>query len=275
MKTLARDGFAVLPGFFSASQMAAVKCRAHELIAAHHKEAAGRAASVFSTKQQQREPTRDEYFMGSGAEIRFFMEEADARAVNKIGHCLHDRDEVFRAFCYSAALRDVCGQLGFGDPRICQTMYILKGAHTGGEVSPHKDNAFLMTQPLSTYGLWCAVDDATQRNGCLFAVPGSHSQPPSHFFRADAGRTSAAWDAGYDPQQYGQMAREQGVPLEAASGTLVVLHGNLVHFSAANTSEHSREAFTMHVVEGSLPWREDNWLARQEFAKWPLSKARS
>src|SRR4051812_29619304 len=113
--------------------------RARSIINAHHEEIS-RNKSVFSTVRQQREPTKDEYFMESGSEIRFFMEEKDHQAVNKIGHCLHDCDEVFEKFCYSEELRRLCEQIGFADPRICQTMYILKGAHTGGEVSAHKDN---------------------------------------------------------------------------------------------------------------------------------------
>ena len=125
MRTLARDGFAVLPGFFSPQQMTTLKRRAQEITEAHREEIA-RNTSVFSTKRQQREPTKDEYFMSSGAEVRFFMEEADATAVNKIGHCLHDRDPVFQRFCYARALREVCDEIGFRDPRICQTMYIEK-----------------------------------------------------------------------------------------------------------------------------------------------------
>ena len=78
--------------------------------------------------------------------------------------------------------------------------------------------------------------------------------------------------------------------MEAKSGTLVVLHGNLVHFrfgkgfflasflifyfqkkkSAANTSDRSREAFTMHVTDASLQWSPDNWLTlpKEGFRVW-------
>jgi hypothetical protein len=83
MKGLPRDGFAVLPGFFSPQQMTSLKRRAQELIDEHQDEIA-RNNSVFSTKRQAG-GTKDEYFMSSGAEVRFFMEEADATVVNKIG----------------------------------------------------------------------------------------------------------------------------------------------------------------------------------------------
>ena len=56
----------------------------------------------------------------------------------------------------------------------------------------------------------------------------------------------------------------KGVPLEASAGTLVILHGNLVHWSAANTSNASREAFTMHIAEGNLEWSQSNWLQRPD-----------
>jgi phytanoyl-CoA hydroxylase len=120
-----------------------------------------------------------------------------------------------------------------------------------------------MTSPLSVTGLWVALDDANISNGCLWAVPGSHRSPPPHFFRASGDRSGSGWDAGYDPQALAPLVA-QGVPLEVPAGTLVVLHGNLVHYSAANTSDRSREAFTMHVVEGMYPWREDNWLQRDD-----------
>lgn len=54
------------------------------------------------------------------------------------------------------------------------------------------------------------------------------------------------------------------VPVEVPSGSLVVLHGAVVHLSSENTSKKSRHAYTMHVVEGapSHTWLPDNWLQR-------------
>ena len=44
----------------------------------------------------------------------------------------------------------------------------------GGEVRPHQDSTFLHTDPPSVVGLWWALEDSTQQNGCLWALPGSH-----------------------------------------------------------------------------------------------------
>ena len=45
-------------------------------------------------------------------------------------------------------------------------------------VTPHQDNWFIHSDPLSCYGIWFAIEDATLDNGCLWAVPGSHKEHP-------------------------------------------------------------------------------------------------
>lgn len=54
------------------------------------------------------------------------------------------------------------------------------------------------------------------------------------------------------------------VPLEVANGSLVVLHGALVHRSEENRSPLSRHAFTLHVLEGTpdIRYPTTNWLQR-------------
>lgn len=40
-------------------------------------------------------------------------------------------------------------------------MYIFKNPRIGGEVKPHTDNTYLITNPLSVTGIWIALHDAT------------------------------------------------------------------------------------------------------------------
>lgn len=255
-----RNGFAIAPGFFSASEIQVVKDEMRSLVRRQRDELLG-SSSVFTTVKQEK--TTDHYFMSSGDRISFFWEDgvkpnAEGQGLNKVGHNLHNLNAVFRSFCYQPRLAQLAQQF-FADPRIVQTMYIMKSQKVGGEVSPHQDNAFLMTEPLSIHGFWIALDDAKVDNGCLWAVPGSHLDPPTHFFRALPDRSKAVWDAGYDSKKLHALL-PKGVPLEAPKGTLVVLHGNLVHYSQKNTSDKPREALTLHIAEGKFPWRSDNWL---------------
>lgn len=54
-------------------------------------------------------------------------------------------------------------------------MYIFKSNKIGQKVDPHTDNTYLITNPLSTLGIWIAIEDATLENGCLWGVPKSHT----------------------------------------------------------------------------------------------------
>ncbi len=46
------------------------------------------------------------------------------------------------------------------------------------------------------------------------------------------------------------------------AGTLVVLHGAVVHRSAANNSNKPRHAYTVHLVDKNALYTDDNWLQR-------------
>lgn len=52
--------------------------------------------------------------------------------------------------------------------------------------------------------------------------------------------------------------------LPVPRGSVIVLHGALVHWSAQNRSPRSRHAYTVHMIEGSLPYPRENWLQRED-----------
>ena len=249
-----RDGFLVVPDFVPAAACDELRARADELIAGFDPES---VRSVFSTKEQTR--TSDEYFLSSGDQIRFFVEEEDHRVVNKIGHALHDLDPVFERFSRNPDLAEVAEDIGFASPLLLQSMYILKAPHVGGEVTLHTDHTFLWTEPRSVTGFWFALEDATLENGCLWALAGGHRLPARKRFRRDGGG-GTTFDV-FDAEPY---PNEGEVPLEAAQGTLVVLHGLLPHRSEANRSGRSRAAYTLHCIDGAADYPPDNWLQRSE-----------
>ncbi len=57
------------------------------------------------------------------------------------------------------------------------------------------------------------------------------------------------------------------LPLEVGKGALVVLDGMLPHMSRGNCSGRSRQAFTLHLVDGGAGYSRGNWLQRQ----WPAT----
>lgn len=202
---------------------------------------------------------------------RFFFEEdafdADGKlkqslelSLNKIGHNLHELDPVFRRISMSQKFKELSHDLGLVKPIVPQSMAILKQPKIGGLVVPHQDSTFLYTSPGSCIGMWWPLEDASLENGCLWAVPGSHKAGLKRRFKRNADGTGTL----FEPAEKVEYSTEGGVPLEIKAGTLVLIHGALVHWSDANKSDKSRYAYSIHVVEGAegFEYPRDNWLQR-------------
>lgn len=257
-----RDGFLVVKGFADPAACDRLVARSYELIDAFDPA----TISVFTTNEQTR--TTDDYFLGSGDTIRCFFE-AEAfrngelavpkrRAINKIGHALHDLDPKFEPFSRDPKLKTIAHQIGLGDARLLQSMVILKPPGIGGEVSAHQDATFLYTDPVTVAGFWFALEDATIENGCMWALPGGHRLGLKRRFRRFG--DTVVFDE-LDPNPL-PLPPEGYAPLEAPKGTLVLLDGLLPHWSAANSSSKSRVAYSLHVIDGAAHYPDDNWLRR-------------
>lgn len=124
-----------------------------------------------------------------------------------------------------------------------------------------QDGTFLYTEPQSVVGFWWALEDCTTTNGCLWAVPGSHTQGVTRRFRRRADGQGTEFDPPEAPAPFDLTG---AVPLEVKRGALVLLHHALVHYSAENRSGASRHAYSVHVVEGAAGtvYPKDNWLQR-------------
>lgn len=215
-----------------------------------------------------------DYFLKSGDKVRFFLEDQSfdengriklplIDCVNKIGHGLHDFNQVFKEFSYSKEILNIIKSIGYVNPMIIMSMYILKSKRIGGEVTPHTDNTYIRTSPLSCMGIWVALDDATVENGAMYGVPGSNKNKTDYFMKLVTekdGRQRTVYNK--DKQEY---SIEGAVPLEAKQGDVILLHGDFVHFSYKNESEKRRHAYTLHLVEGKsgFTWEKDNWLQRE------------
>ncbi len=277
------EGFLVLREFVEPSACDRLRRHAEELVRDFDPRG---IISIFSTREQTR--TSDDYFLESGDKIRFFFEEnafnadgslrqAKERSINKIGHALHDLDPVFDEFSRGAEVKQVVHELRFRDPLLLQSMYIFKQPNIGAEVTCHQDGTFLFTEPLRVLGLWFSLEDATIENGCLWAIPGGHKAGlKSRFVRTSTEIDSLA--AGYRPPETSKThfevfdetpwPEEKLVPLEVEKGTLIVLHPLLPHLSRENRSAKSRQAYTLHIIDGSAHYPTTNWLQRS--ADMPL-----
>ena len=256
-------GVIILEDFATRDACDDLRRRANELIDAFDPQ---EVRSVFSTTDKTQ--LDDRYFIESGDKIRFFLE-ADAfdekgelrqskvHSLNKMGHAMHDLDPVFDAFSRSRALDAIARSLGVRDPAIIQSMYIFKPPRIGGEVVFHQDSTYIYTEPESCIGFWFALEDATLENGCMHFIPGEHKGPlrERNYRIGDYSLTTDTLDDAPWPE-------DQAIAAEARTGTLVVFDGRAPHMSLPNTSEKSRHAYTLHVIDQACHYPEDNWLQR-------------
>ena len=262
------QGYVVLPGFKSAAEIETVSARARAIVQAFEPSA---SSSVFSTRDRRQ--VADAALIESADQVRCFFEEeafdasgalcvAKALSINKIGHALHDRDAVFKAFSHGATLAELAADLGIHAPQVWQSQVIFKQPRIGGEVGWHQDASFFETTPQTVTTFWFALEDATLDNGCLWVQPGGHAGPLRERYVCEAGAlrmdalSAVPWPAMVD-----------ALALPVAAGTLVVFNGLLPHCCLANRSARTRLAYTLHVTDASALYSALNWLQRgDEFA---------
>lgn len=296
-----REGYLLLPSFFdpapllshSKSLVSSFSLENHPLT----------RFITSSDEQGEEAHVGDRYFLSSGDKIHYFFEESalsssgellvpKERAINKVGHGLHILDQKFKQFSFSDELKEVAKSLGVHrDPKVLQSMIICKQPSIGGAVPSHNDSTFLYTDPPSAVGFWFALEDCTLSNGCLSFLPGSHrfpksTPPPPASTPRPADQHNAEYgvargvnkrfvrkqpsnpDAGTTFQELSKNEEDtwdesRAEVAECKAGTLVLIHGSVLHKSEKNLSDKSRFIYTFHMIEGDeerARYDERNWL---------------
>ncbi|MFK7956367.1 MAG: phytanoyl-CoA dioxygenase family protein [Lysobacterales bacterium] len=253
------SGYLVLPEFASSEWVDTLRGRMDSLLQQFD------PTAHQSTFIGNNEAASDRYFLESGNDVRFFLE-PDAlddqgqlrvpkqACVNKAGHALHVLDPVYREATAQLKIPQLAAALGQQMPTPLQSMYLFKQPRIGAPVALHQDATFLFTDPVSVMGFWLALDDATEENGCLWALPGGHTLGLKRRMRRSGESTRM------------EILDDQPFPdspltaLPVPRGSLIILHGLLPHLSYANQSDQPRHAYSLHLVDGAAQFPSDNWL---------------
>ncbi|XP_038046187.1 phytanoyl-CoA dioxygenase domain-containing protein 1-like [Patiria miniata] len=268
-----KDGYVVIKDFLTAEEVNALKNSCHDIVT--DMDPKDHTMTVFSCRNQ----TRDDYFLTSGDKIRFFFEQGAVndkgelsvdkhKAINKIGHALHELVPEFKKVTHKQNVQDVAKKLGYVKPVLVQSMYIFKPPKLGGEVPCHMDASFLYTEPLRLTGFWIALEKCTVENACLQFIPGSQdTKVTSRMIRNPEGGEPSLVFTGprnldMDPKLF--------VPEEVEPGTCILIHGQVLHKSEENRSDKSRNIYTFHIAESlDVEWSKGNWLQPTEELPFP------
>ncbi|RAP75738.1 phytanoyl-CoA dioxygenase family protein [Paenibacillus montanisoli] len=170
-------------------------------------------------------------------------DEPDPAYLFKIGHRMHMSDEIFRYYAMHDKIADVLVDLVGSDIKCIQSMYIDKPQHLGVGQPYHQDSYYLKSKPDTLIGVWIALDDVDEQNGCLHVIPGSHRGPIyPHEVPIDERQRK------YFSEVHAANKNKE-VPCRLPKGSAVFFPGTMLHRSGDNvTTDRQRRAYVLHYL---------------------------
>lgn len=161
----------------------------------------------------------------------------------KIGHQMHMTDEIFRYYAMHDQIADILNDLIGPDIKCLQSMYIDKPHNLGVGQPYHQDSYYIKTEPNTLTGVWIALDDVDEQNGCLHVIPGSH-RDPIHPHEAPADERQRKYFL-----EVNAARGKAEIPCRLKKGSAVFFPGTLLHRSGDNeTADRQRRAYVLHYA---------------------------
>lgn len=182
------------------------------------------------------------------------------------------REDIYSAFVRCHRIVNSMEQLLGGEVYHYHHKMMMKEPYVGGAWEWHQDYGYWYNNGfLFPYLASCmiAVDRATQENGCLQVIKGSH-----HLGRIDHGRTGDQTGADTDRVE-AILQQMEKVYVEMEPGDAVFFLCNLLHRSDQNRSEHPRWGLICcYNAARNNPYTESAYTRYAHLEKWPDSRIR-
>ena len=152
-------------------------------------------------------------------------------------------DPLFLEYMSRPEFQAICRRVYGAETPIAafRAMFMNKPANKGTRLPWHQDRwSSLDRDPLIT--VWTALDPATEANGCVQVIPGSHK----------FGLLNPAHPSGFVSEEQAEKILQENAPqsLILEPGEAVLLHNWLLHASDVNRSGVSRRAFSVCYMDG-------------------------
>ena len=208
-----RDGYLLLDHFLSQDEVRRTK-------AGIDRECAARASMTKDADGFNLEKVDDDS-MNADAPAK------GAGLFRKIQGAVFHVPEVLGVFTSPKMLK--CMQDIMGPNLYLQSSKVMFKPANGGAAKPwHQDAAYWKNYEPKQITVWLALDDATEENGCIWAIPGSHH-------------------LGHIPHMSKELQVEESridlkkaIAVPVKPGGLLIFHSLVLHMSKKNTSDKNR-----------------------------------
>ncbi len=175
-------------------------------------------------------------------------------------------DESFLKYCLNEKILNLVEQLIGKDFALWNSSFFAKPAFNGHATPWHQDGQYWPIRPLATCTVWLAIDDATEKNGCLKFIKGSHRDKKlkKHEFNKNENLTL------HQELLKTEYNEDDSVNLILNRGQISLHDVYLVHGSEANFSPKSRRGMTMRFMPTTSVF--DHKLAREKYNNLNASK---
>ncbi|MBT3603523.1 MAG: phytanoyl-CoA dioxygenase family protein [Candidatus Latescibacteria bacterium] len=164
--------------------------------------------------------------------------EAKAARFRKLGNFCVQSPLIWHTFQAGEEMLSVARHFLGDDVIVKFNSVFIKPAKTGTATPWHQDNGLWRDGETEPFNAWMALDPATQENGCMQFIPGSH-------------KTEIVPHVMYEDSIHGELPRERVTDMigqmgvdhqELEPGDVVCWHSSLWHYSPPNPSPNSRIA---------------------------------
>ncbi len=186
---------------------------------------------------------------------QWFLEQGSEQPLlRKLDNPVYHRD-AFRSLASSPKLLSIVRQVLGGSGCVFFSQIFLEPPEHGGPKPIHQDNFYFGPDSLdATLTVWVALDEATIENGCLYYGDGSHQHDVIPHWAPD--------DEPFNLQASSEITELFPMtPAPVPRGGVSFHHGNTLHQSSANRSQHPRRALAMHflrdgaeLIQPALPY---------------------
>ena len=164
--------------------------------------------------------------------------------------CRHEESSFLAKFLFGDLMMEIVMSTVGENAYLFLELFSLKWPRTGIAFEWHQDSGYLLGNPHKPYvSLWCALDEMTEENGCLYVLPYSRAESRDVVKHTKDKKTN---------DLIGYCGTDLGIALPVPTGSIVGLSSTTFHRSGANLTDKPRRSFLASYSPEPITYRNGN-----------------